>query len=278
MLYIKELSHRSYLKTCIFLFCSLCSMSAKAEYKPMLKDGRIWNLIEVYHECVTVDPDGNIVDLSDENFEYNPAIEYGDSVIIDTVKVTYIINGTEIVDNRLCYKLYVNNNRSCGYYYEEDGKVYAWRNGEWEQGFDFSLEEGETCPLLSRLKICSVDTICVGGEYYRRLWYGLSDDEYRYYWIEGVGSTHDGPYFSKGPITIPGDLRSWGLMSVYDGETCIFERKDFFQPGISTSVEPVPSASSDTKPVVRYNLQGRRLTQQPRKGVYIQDGRKIVVK
>ena len=27
-----------------------------------------------------------------------------------------------------------------------------------------------------------------------------------------------------------------------------------------------------------YNLQGQRLTQQPRKGVYIRDGRKVVVK
>ena len=175
MLYIKELSHRSYLKICILLFCSLCSMSAKADYKPMLKDGRIWNLIEVYHRCVLIDPDGNIFRYEDVDFENNEEseyIEYTDSFVIDTVKVTYHIDGTEIVDNRLCYKLYVNNSRSCGYYYEEDGKVYAWHNGEWEQGFDFTLEEGETCPLLSRLKIGSVDTICVGGEYYRRLWYG----------------------------------------------------------------------------------------------------------
>ena len=269
------------IKTCllyIFLFCSFCSMSAKAKYKPMLKDGRIWNVIEVYHKDVTIDPDGNIVDLSDENFEYNPAIEYGDSVIIDTVKVTYNIHGTETIDNRLCYKLYLYDKYLCGYFYEEGGKVYRWQDEEWVPGFDFTLEVGEPCPYLPKLKICSVDTICVGGEYYRRLWYGFSDDEYRYYLIEGVGSTRYGPYFSKYPIAIPGSLRYWGVMSVYDGETCIFERKDFFQPGISTSVESVPSASSDVKHHVRYNLQGRKVYGRNQKGVYIENGRKVVVK
>ena len=288
------LSVRHHLRMSIFfLLCVLCYETAKAEYKPMLKDGRIWNCMEVYQKTLVIDSDGNIIDPNEVDlFE----IWFTDSIVMDTIMTTYYIDGTEIIDNRLCYKLYKNNNSSCGYYYEENGKVYTRCDNEWVGEFDFTLEVGETCSFIN-YTIGSVDTISVAGELYRRLWVGLSNDEDNIYWIEGVGSTTDGPHVSKGPVPLDREYLGYKVvLSVYDGEKRIFEKKDFFQPGVSTDTKSVPKKISDTKREVVYDLQGRCIetskffdersskaehkvqTSKLKKGVYIRDGRKVVVK
>lgn len=46
--------------------------------------------------------------------------------------------------------------------------------------------------------------------------------------------------------------------------------------GEPTVIETIETSKNSAQPT--YDLQGRRLTQQPRKGVYVRDGRKVVVK
>ena len=46
--------------------------------------------------------------------------------------------------------------------------------------------------------------------------------------------------------------------------------------GEPTAIETIETSKNSAQPT--YDLQGRRLTQQPRKGVYVRDGRKVVVK
>jgi hypothetical protein len=242
--------------------------------------------MEVYQKTLVIDSDGNIIDPHEVDLG---EIWFTDSIVMDTIMTTYYIDGTEIIDNRLCYKLYANNNSFYGYYYEENGKVYTQEDSEWVKEFDFTLEVGETCR--------SVDTISVAGELYRRLWLGLSNDEDIIYWIEGVGSTAEGPRVSKGPVPLDHEYLVYEVvLSVYDGEKRIFEKKDFFQPGVSTDTKSVPKKISDTKREVVYDLQGRCIetskffdersskaehkvqTSKLKKGVYIRDGRKVVVK
>ena len=83
-------------------------------------------------------------------------------------------------------------------------------------------------------------------------------------------------------------------VSVYDNGNCIFENDDFTAEGEEINDEDFPSKeptgisdaprlndkgqmTNDKRGGV-YDLQGRRLTQKPEKGVYIENGRKRVVK
>ena len=219
----------------LLCMCLLCQLSVVADdYKPILKDGRSWNYIEVHQESVAVDLDGHIVDVDDPRWNSDEEEWYTFTTVMDTISRTYYIIGTETIDNRLCYKSFSSNSSSFGYLYEEDGKVYSWRNGEWVLGMDVTLEVGDACPNRPEMRIQSVDTINVHGQLYRRLWLGYSDDEGKCYWIEGMGSTSYGPFPPIESAPYPFSLRWMGIVSVYDGDTCIFERKDFHRPAIST--------------------------------------------
>lgn len=66
-----------------------------------------------------------------------------------------------------------------------------------------------------------------------------------------------------------------GILGLGDKNYQIYVVNDFSQNVVS-SVPSVNASPAISKFI--YDLQGRRLTEQPRKGVYIQDGRKVVVK
>ena len=96
------------------------------------------------------------------------------------------------------------------------------------------------------------------------------------YWIEGIGCTgypHNLFWFD-----IIGNYPL--LVSVYDGDKCIFDIEEFGSI-VATSVRDIPKATNERNispdaPI--YDLQGRRLSATPQKGVYIQNGKKKLVK
>ena len=59
-------------------------------------------------------------------------------------------------------------------------------------------------------------------------------------------------------------------------KVCLFGYPDFYEDYTTGSVSITRSRSNS--PIVPYDLQGRQLAQKPTKGVYIQDGKKVVVK
>lgn len=267
-----------FLMCSVFFFSLLCHIVTMADYKPMLKDGRVWNCIEVYENSVCIDSLGNIIDLDEETIDIEEiwnTLTF--TMVLDTVKVNYHIDGTETIDNRECYKLY-SGNRLLSYYYEEDGRVYALLNDEWVEGYDFTLEVGDGCPYVTGQTIHSVDTIKVAGAQYRRLSTGYSDDEGRIYWIEGMGSTCYGPNFFAAKYEHPFTLRWMGVMSVFDGGTCLFEKKNFQQPNISTNVEAEVGDGRSAGQEIVHDLLGRKISDGTKKGVYIKNGRKRVVR
>jgi len=87
-------------------------------------------------------------------------------------------------------------------------------------------------------------------------------------WVEGIGSM-EGPIARwRWESTTP----EHQMVSCMQGDTQLFSHIDFYQ---TLSVNPVfsrPRASSF------YDLQGCRLQDKPSKGVYIQDGKKYLVK
>ena len=249
---------------CISLFVFLCISLmgyAKKEYLPMLKDGRQWNLVDVYQKGIG---------------EYH-----------------YRIDGTEAVDGKECFLTYASgyeiqehgctiSKGSGGPYYlsEKDGKINYMFGEISRDVIDLTLDTGTSIP--GKVMVLSIDTIPVFGIPYRCIRFGI----WNYwgeplYWIEGIGSTWNGPFgdrFDSGH-EIPGSYYGTRLLSVFDGDKCIFDIDEFNKSRLATRVKecndsPQPYESSSAI----FDLQGRRLTQKPAKGVYIQDGKKVVVK
>ena len=221
----------------IFVLCLTLPVFAEEGCK-MLVNGRTWNYKTFYWK--------------------------GDDVI-DTVYHSISIDGPVEFDGRLCYKFAsVSLDEAKNFFYEEDDMVYFYGiNAEtghyaWSEQFNFGLKPGEN-------SVISIDSIIVDGICRRRLILNNGD-----VWVEGIGSRESGILADWGDT--PGTFMGSEVISVYDGDKCIFTRADF--DGIATDgiggVLAVPRNSAV------YDLQGRRLNGEPRSGVYIRDGKKYV--
>ena len=215
---------------------------AEGDRHRMLVSGRTWNYMSFYDN---------------------------DNIVIDTVYHSISIDGPVEFDGKRCYK-FANKTleEAKNFFYEEGGKVYFYGidydkdEYAWIEEFNFDLKTGEK-------EVLSVDSVCVNGEYYRRL--KLMNDV----WIEGIGSLESGILSDWGET--PGTFLGSKVISVYDGEHCIFTTEDFTKPSITDAVMPIEIPyhnGASTQPY--YDLQGRP-QQYPRgKSVYIRQGRKVV--
>lgn len=193
----------------------------------------------------------------------------------------YTLEGDTVVAGKDCLKMYSDNRdnkgeiRYEGALYEENKKVYCFYPEKDEAAllYDFNCKVGDTLSKNSRdLIVLSIDTI-VGvvckGEYY-----ALQVQEYdeekndsvvlgTLYWIEGVGATKD--FFNMLPLA--GNYNSLIACEV-NGEV-------LYQT--STAIQSVRSRLSNDHDAI-FDLQGRRLSATPAKGVYIQNGKKRIVR
>ena len=247
-----KLTH--WVKTCLCLFslltlCASLTANGQETYKPMLKDGRVWNCIELWG-----------------------------AVNLDTLDLEYRIEGTIEKDGHVCYNLY-QGSKQIGLLYEEGPKVFYHTENGWELLFDFSLSPGEVASEY--YMVDEVKTIVMKGVPRRCLFFPCAfGDGNKECWIEGIGNSKTGPfypYFLDLIIghTIPISYRGMKLMSVYDGDVCIFEYDDLFGKG--TSVPDITSTET-TESTGIYDLQGRRLSGKPARGIYIENGKKIAIK
>ena len=75
-----------------------------------------------------------------------------------------------------------------------------------------------------------------------------------------------------------GIIGNWPLLlSCYDGDECIFNIEEFSNAvsSIEASVNDAPKIGRATLDEPIYDLQGRRLSAKPQKGLYIQNGKKM---
>ena len=94
-------------------------------------------------------------------------------------------------------------------------------------------------------------------------------------WIEGVGEESHG-LSNNGLNSYYMDSRGSTLMECRVGDDILY-KKDF--PALEQLLEAVSivsPATSENAPIESFDLQGRRLTQEPQRGVFIRDGRKVV--
>ena len=179
--------------------CIVQTIYAEDKGKYVLKDGRTWNYIMYYS--------------SGENN--------------DTIYGSYMVEGPVEFDGKSCYQVSGGGTM----FYEEDNCVYSYSpdylTGEktWRKELDFNM-------TLGMDNVLSVDSILVGNQLCRRINLGYD------IWVEGIGGRKCGIVASWG-VPVPGSYRGSRVLSVYDGDECIFREEDFRKPAYTTDVEKV---------------------------------------
>ena len=249
------------------------SETTQDDYRPMLKDGKVWN-------CY-----------------------YSNG--FSRFKMVFYLDGDSIVDGDRCFKMYLTmtemetgtNLAKDGYYglfLEKDGKVYEMRNGSnsWTQLYDFTMKVGDVrVPGKDySLTVKAIDSVYVAGQVFRRMtlntayyYYGEREDPYVYdgYWVEGVGSP-------SGP-TIPNNCYTPGgsnqLLSCYEDGECIFADNDFwrkggedsetykpiFQEGLTWKMEYQKDSSPESRCKTLVLINSTLIDDIPYKRVYTQE-------
>ena len=137
-------------------------------------------------------------------------------------------------------------------------------------------------PLVAYLLVERTDTLEVRGKKFRRIILsrldaygcyfltGLRNDELKpiigdVIWVEGIGSCA-GPFSPWVPSPIEGTM-----LDCYVDDTFIFGSENFYDEKFPASVSNVYDAYYQDN--IIYDLQGRRLSAPPARGMYIQDKR-----
>ena len=230
---------------------------------PMLKQGKTW--VYDYHHYEERGT-GEVFDYEEEVFE-----------------VSYTIQGDTVIGGVPYVKVIRQQDDTSTYYaaMREEGTavfcVMAGRSNE-HTTLDF-----DPIKLSSILKIYGNYTerkeiIKVNGREFIRHIYEPDDFLFspKLIGVEGIGFygglIHD--MYEELPTCIC-DYDSF--KACYEDGECIFTEEDFRKPSETTTVWSITTATTEDSPDI-YDLQGRRLSATPQKGVYIQNGKKIVVK
>lgn len=226
------------------------------------------------------------------------------------------IEGDTIIAGETWKKVYNYvgfNTLYCSYYAairDVGDKVYAIAQGSKKPRllYDFGLNVGDLlkcgiegkdfCCLLDKdepldtlfgfpfkvyLRVERIDTITYVEKEYRRFTFTALDGFQEYFyndegpirdnivWVEGIGS-------GAGPFSPWMPLPSWSFsrLECLVGNEYVFNTKGFFESGKTNTISDKKTATKKETSV--YDLQGRRLKKKSSKGIYIQNGKKVLSK
>jgi len=229
-------------------------------HRPLLKEGKTWNY--VYHHF-------------EETFDGSHNFTH------EALPLKYVLEDKITIDGHECYRLYKYFNGGDAvyvstWYEDEDRKVYTIDEDTKETRlmFDMGMERGavysgEISETFGDIILKNIELEKNNDNYFPV--YIIADDELEYSWIDGVGSITDGI------------LDNWLLpilpciCDYTSFASCEEDGKVIWETSIETGVEPIEKTASSTSDNL-YDLSGRRLTKEPQRGVYIKDGRKVVIK
>ena len=200
---------------------------------------------------------------------------------------TWMLDGEIVIDGKKCMKLFndLNSDRTMKHdytLYEEQKKVYIVSNsGEMSLLYDFGAKAGDVLNMQNhKMTVINVDTIYNAKRGFIRQFI-MCDADGPVVHISGLGgSAPTQNYFTIGmgieivSCEVNGE-------EIYGRNLPVEEKVDLMDvwtkwvydyAGIESPV--VSSAAS----ALLYDLQGRRLSAKPAKGIYIHGGRKYVVK
>ena len=197
-------------------------------------------------------------------FNYDARYE-GALVVKDSAR--YSVLGDTLVGGRTCKLVETEigtvpayqEGRNICFYYPDDAEPRVM--------YEFDCQVGDLVHVDSereaRAEVTKVDSLCLGGTYYRVVHYSVDGMEGRYDELIGSGTS------VLNSILLPGQFR--GVEVTFRGmnisEAC--------------SIEHSVKAHTDNRLATDhrvYTLQGLRLQQPPKQGVYIQNGKKFVAK
>lgn len=192
----------------IMLVSALSTSSMEAQetsYLPTLRDGRVWNYMEIYRNT------------AGQN---------------DTIWKSCQIKGNEFVDGHVGYRLCIDD-VVIWYLYEEGPKVFFHDSSGWHLLYDYSLSVGDY--VMGGMRVEVSEKVSVRNTERRRLTFGIvfgSIYNSEYCWLEGIGPNH--LVFYPMDAAVPFSLVDNQLVSVYDAEECIYDYTDTLISGIVT--------------------------------------------
>lgn len=258
------------MKQILFLIGALMAYSSvKAQtILPFVQDGKVW----IY-----------------EGRDYNEGVW----------EEIFSLEGDTVIDSRPCVKLYItytwpsppyppHDHEYHGAMYEDGGKVYVIARDSTTPVllYDFSSEPGTVVKVGDfEVKINEKKLVKYRGEYLKVIYYGYYNDLWQKFcdddgldWIEGVG-VHWGAanltcfMDGYGPWFV-GGIRHIKSCTV-NGEV-VFDADEYFKTSQIVTVIGKPSVQPSDRAKNLYDLQGRRIPAKHQRGVYIEDGKKIL--
>lgn len=268
-----HIGHKSLL---VFLAALLCCLSiySQSQTNMTLKDGRTWHLVTIHKDLFA-----NSIDSS-----FYSVIVDGDTLIAG--------NSYKVIR----YLVSDNTSKKNGIYalaYEEDRKVFEYWNNKLSEYsspsqvlLDFGIgindkwiacrfEQSEDV-YYEEYPVREIDSIFVKGKMYTRYRLGISHYQGDIVAVEGIGLNDNSyAYYNLIWPAMPDGQIYWDeIISVYDGETCVFEASDFY--ALSTSSITLKFSDSSFTGTY-YDLQGRQVQVPSGRGLYIKDGKKVLV-
>lgn len=250
----------------LFSFASL-STAVAYDYIPLVKEGAVWRYDMRYQ---TGDTQSNITFW----FEGDTIIEQ------EKYKSLYL----QVI---FTYPEYRVTRGFHSAWQEQGKKVYVWNGylNRKELYYDFSLKKDDAMPNIydepedAIGTVTDEDTIEVNGIKRRRLVVNYEYEERgrqqvaKAYWVEGIGSSHA---LSSPVAFAPG---GYDYFEYFENGTCLFTRENFYLPrngaGTASGISSCYSENmGKTHSEDCFDLQGRRLKGEPKRGVYIKDGKK----
>lgn len=212
--------------------------------------------IILYEDIITNIPSAKDTSFLVEGRTWNYKQTTFDMTIYDIVEKFFslTIKGTTTFKDVTCNEIYYidkDGSSLYGYAYEDGAKVYFYfikdienfctASTDWELIFDFDKKESEIFNPSFPAYLVEKDTIEVKGNTYRRYWIGPKLDEKFnseivklypiVYSIGGFTGLHNNTFERTGKSP------SYSCESVYDGDECIFEKKDFCADAINSEYD-----------------------------------------
>lgn len=197
------------------------------------------------------------------------------------------IKGDTTVNGHLCKKVYEgSDSHAKAFLFENGQKVFrCWLGREEpELLYDFGCEVGDILALsYCNILVTKIDTVEQYGHRLRRIAYSVGHDDddvfddQGFCWVEGIGASCD----MITNMELPGNYYNFRSCEL-DGQV-LYDYKVFYSDAVHTDIRSCHDALTSHKDSPQsFDLQGRRLPQSKwsgrrmPKGVYIQNGRKVV--
>ena len=258
------------MKRMLLLCLSVISLAtAQAQvYGPLLTEGKTW-VYETYD-----------------------VVETDEDVYVTPYDISFTLRGDTVINGKIYKKLYYNGRGKEAFHFalrEEGSTIYRirQRGKEFEECVLMDFDPVKITEYLVDLYnswgfkdtyngviVDRVDFVTVRGRTFRR--HRFSDAVYDdpMWAAEGIGFSYDGILGMNRP-------QYWyqeHFKACYDGDgNLLFTEGDFWGPGDATAVEGITTKESASSSGI-FDLQGRCLSSKPKRGMYIQNGKKYVVK